>query len=494
MERFIGTVLAFPSSPDLSSQAYNKDLKALNDFLVKLPAHTVVGTRDNDPLDLLDNWANSLGVLFCFYTRITLDKNEIQTLWPKLVDFFSEFDGRQTKFARDQLLNVLKAFLHFCDACNKPILAIKPLEHTISQINHPAGSKAFSSLHPKFVKKCLDARCFRAALPILDVDIEEFPPKGDKEVTYRDILQYYLYGAMVYMATKKWRRASDFLQFVLSYPGTGISQIQVDAFKKYIFVALLLEGREFQLPKTVSSYTLKAFRVLARPYEAFATAYCTGNPDILRREAALVREIFQQDGNWGLAEQCLENFRRLGIKALTHTYSTLSVETIASRDFDVLGSRSSISAEDLERYILDMIDRKEIKASLSHIPAPASSQGATSCMVSFHDLPSQETDILEDLEAQIARTVQITTQARHLDKKLGVSKEWINYTARTKGRGGSVGGLAEHVDQGYEEMDDYPMSGGRPLLDLSAVAEAPGFSSDMLYDLADDDMRPDYDD
>ncbi|KAF3921915.1 hypothetical protein ABW20_dc0101380 [Dactylellina cionopaga] len=462
MERFIGNVLAFPASPGLSNQEYNKDLKSLNDILSKLSAQTLAGTRDSDPLELLDNRANSLGILFSFFARLSIDKNEIQALWPKLVDFFSEFDGRQTKFAKEQLLAVLKIFLHFCDACNKPILAVKPLEHTITQLNYPSGAKTFSSLHTKFVKKCLDARCFRAALSILDVDIEEFPPKGDKDVTYRDVLQYYLYGAMIYMATKKWRRANDFLQFVLSYPGTTVSQIQVDAFKK--------------------------------PYEAFATAYATGNPDLLRREAALVKEIFQQDGNWGIAEQCLENFRRLGIKALTNTYSTLSVEAIASRDLDVQVSRNgTTSLGDLERYILDMIDRKEIKASLSHLPPSSGSQNPT-CMVSFHDLPASETDILKDLEAQIARTVQTTTQARQLDKKLGVSKEWINYTSKNRGRAGP--GPADHGDQGYEEMDDYPIQGrSGSLMDIvAAAAEAQYMGDYMAYDPADDDMRPDYDD
>ncbi|EPS44261.1 hypothetical protein H072_1776 [Dactylellina haptotyla CBS 200.50] len=492
MERFIGNVLAFPASADLTGAEYNKDLKALNDILSKLSAQTLAGTRDNDPLELLDNRANSLGILFSFFARLSIDKNEIQTLWPKLIDFFSEFDGRQIKYAKDQLMAVLKAFLHFCDVCNKPILALKPLEHTIAQLNLPAGSKMFSSLHTRFVKKCLDARSFRAALTILDIDIEEFPPKGgDKDVTYRDVLQYYLYGAMIYMANKKWKRASDFLQFVLSYPGSAISQIQVEAFKKFILVTLMLEGRNFQYPKTIPPPTLKACRILGRPYEAFATAYATGNPDLLRREAALVKEIFQQDGNWGLAEQCLENFRRLGIKALTSTYSTLSVEAISSRDLDVLGSRNnSTSLEDLERYILDMIDQKEIKASLSHLPSQSGGQ-ATSCMVSFHDLPSSETDILQDLEAQIARTVHITSQARQLDRKLGISKEWINYTTK-KGRGG--GGPADHGDQGYEE-DDYPMQGRGSLMDIVAAAEAQGYmAGDYIdYDPA-DDMRPDYDD
>ncbi|KAK6539623.1 hypothetical protein TWF694_009831 [Orbilia ellipsospora] len=491
MERFIGNVLAFPSSPDLTVQEYNKDLKSLHDFLSKLSAQTLAGTRDNDPLELLDNRANSLGILFSFFARLSIDKNEIQTLWPKLIDFFSEFDGRQIKYAKDQLMAVLKTFLHFCEACNKPILAIKPLEHAISQLNLPAGSKMFSSLHTRFVKKCLDARSFRAALSIIDVDVEEFPPKGEKDVTYRDVLQYYIYGAMIYMAIKKWRRASDFLQFVLSYPGTAISQIQIDAFKKFVLVTLMLEGKNFEYPKTIPQHTIKGCRVLGRPYEAFATAYSTGNPDLLRREAALVKEIFQQDGNWGLAEQCLENFRRLSIKALTNTYSTLSVQAIASRDLDVLGSRNSAtSLEDLERYILDMIDRKEIKASLSHLPSPSGGQ-ATSCMVSFHDLPESEIDILQDLEAQIARTVQITNQARQLDKKLGISKEYISYTSKMK-RGA---GPADHGDQGYEEMDDYPMQGRGSIMDIVAAAEQGYIEGEFIgYDPADDDMRPDYDD
>ena len=96
---------------------------------------------------------------------------------------------------------------------------------------------------------------------------------------------------------------------------------------------------------------------MSKPYEAFATAYATTNPDILRREAKLVREIFQSDGNWGLAEQCLENFRRLGIKALTHTYSTLSVETITNRDLNVKDGDISapMSHFEMEQYILDMV-------------------------------------------------------------------------------------------------------------------------------------------
>ncbi|KAF3936719.1 hypothetical protein ABW19_dt0201161 [Dactylella cylindrospora] len=431
MERFVATVLQFPSSSDLTQAEYNKDLKSLYDFLSKVPAHVLAGTRESDPLELFDNRSNSLGVLFVFLARLSIDKSDIQSLWPRLIDYFSEFDGRQTRYARDQLLAVLKSLLSFCDAASKPILTIKPLEHTISQINYPNGSKQFSSLHTKLVRKCLDSKCFRAALPTLDIDIEEFPAKGDKE--------------------------------------------------------------NFQFPKTIPSHTLKIARTLSRPYEAFATAYATGDPDLLRREAKLVKPQFEKDGNQGLAEQCLENFRRLGIKALTHTYSTLSVETIASRDLDVQGSRSvATSPDDLERYILDMIDRNEINASLSHLPPSSGSQSSTSCMVSFHDLPALETNILKDLEVQISRTVQITTQARQLDRKLGLSKEWINFTSK-KSRGAV--GPAEHADQGYEEMEDYALQGrSGSLMDIVAATEGGYMNAADFYDPADDEMRPDYDD
>lgn len=121
-------------------------------------------------------------------------------------------------------------------------------------------------------------------------------------------------------------------------------------------------------------------------------------------------------------------------------------------------------------------------------------------MVSFHDVSSIETDILKDLEAQIARTVQITNQARQLDKKLGFSREWISLTNKQKGRGpGGQGSAMDAVDPGFEE-EDYPMQGGggRPgMFDYSALAlaESQGFNvGDYAYDPVDDEMRPDYED
>lgn len=64
------------------------------------------------------------------------------------------------------------------------------------------------------------------------------------KLSYRDYLQYFLYGGMVYMALKEWRNALHFLGIVISTPGTSsVSLIMVEAYKKWVLVGLLEKGK-----------------------------------------------------------------------------------------------------------------------------------------------------------------------------------------------------------------------------------------------------------
>ena len=63
------------------------------------------------------------------------------------------------------------------------------------------------------------------------------------KLEYRDHLMYFLYGAMILMALKKWKRALLFLEIVIMSPiVNNISKIQVDAYKKWVLVSLLYKG------------------------------------------------------------------------------------------------------------------------------------------------------------------------------------------------------------------------------------------------------------
>ena len=63
------------------------------------------------------------------------------------------------------------------------------------------------------------------------------------KLAYTDHLLYHLYGAMIYIGLKKWKRALEFLRYVITAPAAGaISKIMVEAYKKWILVSLIYQG------------------------------------------------------------------------------------------------------------------------------------------------------------------------------------------------------------------------------------------------------------
>lgn len=153
----------------------------------------------------------------------------------------------------------------------QPLAAIFPLRSAILRLD-PSGS-CFTSSHLIFVRLCLEAREFYSAVPVLDKDIYHFPLGSDKggihinprfwcshhephstfitlasglskSLDHRDHLQYFLFGAMIYIGLKDWERAFLFLEIVIISPATNAtSMIQVEAYKKWVLVSLLLKGR-----------------------------------------------------------------------------------------------------------------------------------------------------------------------------------------------------------------------------------------------------------
>lgn len=104
----------------------------------------------------------------------------------------------------------------------KPLLAIRPIKKALVRYN----PTRFSFMHTSFIRLCLLTKCYRDGAAVLDIDLIEFPyvkskpgesenmSGGRKEVTYQDVLCYFLFGGMIYMGLKEWRRAADFLTYV----------------------------------------------------------------------------------------------------------------------------------------------------------------------------------------------------------------------------------------------------------------------------------------
>jgi len=97
-------------------------------------------------------------------------------------------------------------------------------------------------------------------------------------------------------------------------------------------------------------------KALSKPYEAFANAFISGDISQFRLEIESTGDIFNCDGNSGLAAQCTDVFRRMQIIALRDTYVTLGVPEIAQKKFDVIVRGDDIGGdEETERIILGMV-------------------------------------------------------------------------------------------------------------------------------------------
>lgn len=129
-----------------------------------------------------------------------------------------------------------------------------------------------TSAHILLAQLCLAARAYTCALPVLNKHICHIPALPSRassnsllilcaehessqsfinettglasKLSYRDYLRYFLYGGMIYLALKEWRKASHFLGTVISMPTMGsVSMIMVEAYKKWILVGLLDKGK-----------------------------------------------------------------------------------------------------------------------------------------------------------------------------------------------------------------------------------------------------------
>lgn len=151
----------------------------------------------------------------------------------------------------------------------QPLLGATLLRNAMLRLD-PSCS-VFTSIHLLLIRLCLQAKAYSHALPVLNKQICHFPSLPERSssipsvlcadhgssvsfmtetsgfssmLSYRDYLQYFLYGGMVYMALKEWCSALHFLGIVISTPSvSSVSLIMVEAYKKWVLVSLLEKGK-----------------------------------------------------------------------------------------------------------------------------------------------------------------------------------------------------------------------------------------------------------
>ncbi|KAK4959657.1 hypothetical protein LTR66_012997 [Elasticomyces elasticus] len=472
-------LLSFPSDDTPRPEAlttfaaerdYDQQITNYISKLTRLPAREFTKLHgDKDMLDLLEPSMNSVAYLsgLLAHAEAALKSKTLSSeLWTRIILFCNTFDPIQIRYVGQNFNNLIKYMRHFAVEMGAGAHAVEPMRNALLRVDPSSSTLTTSHIH--FVELCIDAGTFRAALPVIDKDIASFPGDTIKNVDdqqalchrfevsagymtqksgfsdkleLRLVTSYYLLCAHIYTGLRKYERARLFLEHVLVTPTNQCHHAHMlEAYKKWLLVGLLFQGKVFAIPKSVDGQALKAIRSLSRSYEAVVKAFRERDRRRLEAEIDVAGDSWQKDGNRGLIDQVDRSLMLFRVKDLEDTYSALPVSRVAKHIG--LPQDATIS------FLTQTIKKGQLSASISEL-AEATANGTTTPtpVLRFHTSASAIRPIDEDAEmaAQQARIEELAAHVREASRRIALSKEYMDHQRRNKKADGG-GSLAEDME------------------------------------------------
>lgn len=318
------------------------------------------------------------------------------------------------------------------------------------------------------MKLALEARDYETAVPVLDKFIFQFPgatnqpkpkyvcesglsasayitpeSKLTTRLKYQDVLEYFLYSGMVYIGLRRWDSAIECLENAVTYPTREVSKIMVEAYKKWVLVGLLLEGKLPQLPRYTAINAAKYYHTLAKPYESVAQIFETGTAARLKAEVEIGQKIWQDDCNSGLILNILSAYQKFQIRNLANVYTKISIPEVnhLTTSAETGGKlQTTLLAEQLVR---SMISEGTLNATLS---SPTSGPAVLTFMTNGLKVP--EGQVEKELQASKERLQLLSEEIGRTDRMLTYDKEYVKFVQ--KQRKNAKNGV---VDQGIAGAD-----------------------------------------
>ncbi|KAK5169027.1 uncharacterized protein LTR77_006336 [Saxophila tyrrhenica] len=464
---FIASLLEFPPEKKLSNKEYDKRANDLIKHLNKQSDSAwVKHLNKGSILDLLNPSTNSLPYLYALVAQANnagKDRARRDEVLNRSAVFFATFDPIQVRYAGSVFYDLLTwAF----DAYpSLEITDCSPLTTALLRLD-PTGA-TFTSSHLRLVRLCLHQGVPSQALPILDKNITAYPqtpPKNLPEDYICDdhahsnafltlksgftlhplkpewLLEYYLLGAHVYLGQRNFPRARLFLEYLLLHPtsGAAASGLQTEAYKKWLLLGLLAQGKAYPLPHTHSQQVMKSVKAVSRPYEALVEDFEKRAWRKFQAEADVGQGIWQEDGNTSLVREAMDALLRYRVLDLQNTYAALPVSRVAAH------------LELPPDYVLNLLGSMLNQNYLSaHLTTTTSDP-----VLHFHGSStstSPEVNDSDSLEARSNRITSLIAAIRDADRRLQLTKEYMDVQKRGKrGGAGPDGDLADQMDLTYD--------------------------------------------
>lgn len=384
-------------------------------------------------------------------------------LWPDITRTLLTFDPIQVRYVGPQFVKIIDTIYVGAEQTGNFVPAIQLLENAILRLDH--ASSTLTIAHYYFVKSCLYARAYNEATIVLNRPIYHIPTTDSTKplekrlsnricspnessiayinpqtglcgsITSRVYLEYFLLSAMCFMGTENYKKAQEFLEVVLTAPTQQnvASLVQVEAYRKWLLLGLLLDGDSRELPKSMSNNAIKHIRAIGKPYECVVDAFKSNNMETLQAEVNEGVEVWTQDGNFGLMAEVVSAFRRYSVRRLSKTYAALPIEEVARLTSPVPNDTS-----ETVNYVNMLIVTGALQAQLT--PSPSTSTSQQSSQSSLGTLrflspiakQKSETQVEQDLAIKTAELKILMNRIRDYDHQLEVNRDYIDWLQKTK--------------------------------------------------------------
>ncbi|KAL3267489.1 hypothetical protein HHI36_011612 [Cryptolaemus montrouzieri] len=413
LEQYVNTVRS--QTTNGSFRELVEYLSKTNDILQKNSQHL------DNVLETLDFQQHSLGVLYLLCAKFTYVTPAGQdNRFTQAQEFILNCNGEQIRLVPDVFADLCHLITKYLLEIKQPMRGINLMRKAIFKLR--LFDSQLTSIHADLCQLCLLAKCFKPALEILDVDItgicqEITSSHNGSQFDAKYFLLYFYYGGMIYLALKNLDRALYFFEVAITTPAHAVSHVMLEAYKKYIIVSLLLHGKEQPIPKYASHVVNRFIKPLSQPYSTLASAFELNNTSELNNILTKHTDIFVRDHNLGLVKQVSSVLYKKNIQRLTKTFLTLSLSDVASR----VGLQGP---SDAEKYILHMIEEKQIYATINQKDG----------MVIFLDEPDKHCgpEVLKELEKELCLCMELDKQILTMDCDIQVNPQYVRKSTGTQ--------------------------------------------------------------
>uniref|UniRef100_A0A7S3A647 COP9 signalosome complex subunit 3 n=1 Tax=Rhodosorus marinus TaxID=101924 RepID=A0A7S3A647_9RHOD len=202
-------------------------------------------------------------------------------------------------------------------------------------------------MHADFLAVCVNAKMYHVAASL------KTPKKLDSSTPYglaaSDVQLFYYYRSLVDIARADLSSAVESFKLLFAVPAYAVTDVSIDAYKKFVLTYLILHGKSPPKPSFVNHSVNLSLTQICGIYCTLGSLADANDESGMLKFAEENHGLFSADKNLGLVKKAIKVTMSKHIQKLAETYVTLSIDKIAEK-------LSLGSVEEAEKILLDMIN------------------------------------------------------------------------------------------------------------------------------------------